>query len=140
MRHLYGFFSPCKIGPHLAEIADHFAEAHICHVAAVNQRSLSCDGRHLVAADKCHDSIGILRAQFLYQAAAVEVAGRFSGYDEIVHCLFVSFSVKKVDHQRAAFIFQNAVHHFCPRMERRASFPQYGFISSFWIGSPDDDT
>ena len=74
-----------KIGKDLGEMAQHLAEAHKGHVAVVNDRTgCGCDC-HPVAAEKRKAGVAVGLAQSFDQSGAMEIAGCFACYYEIVH-------------------------------------------------------
>ena len=63
---------------HFPQIAQDFAEAHIGHVAVVDQRCVAGGFGHHVAAEKCEFGFRVEAAQFVDKGCCVEVARGFA--------------------------------------------------------------
>lgn len=76
-----------EVAEYFRQMAQHFAESHICHVPVVDDRPVSGCGRHHVASEKCEPGFGVGSPQSLDELRRVQVAGGFARYYEVVHVI-----------------------------------------------------
>ena len=79
---LYGLAGGTEVAGYRGEMAQDFGEAHVGHVAVMDQRREAGCLRHHVSSQEGHSGVRGLPEKFLYEVGSVEVAGGFSGRDE----------------------------------------------------------
>ena len=69
-----GLFGSFEVAEYVGEMANDFAETHICHASIVDERFVAGSGGHEVASEECELRIGIDSANGLNELGGVYVA------------------------------------------------------------------